>query len=148
MRQKDKKQDSSASLSIYSDYSDDSGYKRKQCKKKIHREKDSIKSCARLMAKLLTTEYKSKIVKFKLDEEPLQRRIYFITFVESLEMLFYQYEETCEVLLYYPKMGGEDIKSFAKNSIRNILRSNIDVHSRTLITGLPADGIKCIEKLQ
>ena len=40
------------------------------------------------MAKLLTTEYKLKIIRFELDEDPLQRRIYFFTFVESLEMTF------------------------------------------------------------
>ena len=36
------------------------------------------------MANLLTKAYKSKIIKFKLDEDLLQRRIYFLTFVESL----------------------------------------------------------------
>ena len=40
------------------------------------------------MEKLLTTAYKSKIVRFKLDEDPLQRQIYFLTFVESLKMTF------------------------------------------------------------
>ena len=44
-----------------------------------------------------------------MDEDPLQRRIYFLTFVESLEMIFSQYTETCEVLLDYPKIGGDDI---------------------------------------
>ena len=69
-----------------------------------------IKLCARLTAKWLTTEYKSKIIKFKLDEYPLQRRIYFLTFVESMEMIFLQNKETCEVLLDYPKIGGENSK--------------------------------------
>ena len=86
--QKHNKEDSSDSkLSDY-DSSDDSGYRRKQLKKKIHREKDPIKLCAQLTAKFLTTAYKSKIIRFKLDEDPLQRRIYFLTFVESLEMIF------------------------------------------------------------
>ena len=44
-----------------------------------------------------------------MDEDPLQRRIYFLTFVESLEMIFSQYAETCEVLLDDPKIGGDDI---------------------------------------
>ena len=59
---------------------------------------------------MLTTSYKSKIIKFKLDEDPLQRQIYFLDFVESLEMIFSQYKETCEVLLDHPKIGGVDIK--------------------------------------
>ena len=69
-----------------------------------------------------------------MDEDLLQRRIYFLTFVESLEMIFSQYRETCEVLLDYPKIGGDDIiEDFAKKAIRNFLHSNIDVHSRILI---------------
>ena len=87
-RQKHKKQDASDSLSSNSDPSDDSDYRRKRRKKKSHRKKYPIKLCARLTEKLLTTAYKSKIIRFKLDEDPLQRRIYFLTFVESLEMIF------------------------------------------------------------
>ena len=53
--------------------------------------------------KLLTTAYKSKIIKFKLDEDPIQRRIYFLAFIDSLDMIFSKYRETCEVFPYYPK---------------------------------------------
>ena len=79
-----------------------------------------------------------------MDEDPLQRRIYFITFIDSLEMIFSQFTETCEVLIDYPRIGGEDIEDFAKKAIRNILHANIDVHSRRLISEFPADKIKCI----
>ena len=47
-------------------------------------------------------------------EDPFQRRISFLTFVESLEMVFSKYTETCEVLLDYPKIGGDDIEYFEK----------------------------------
>ena len=87
-RQKHKKQDASDSSLRNSDSSDDSEYRRKQRKKKSHREKDPIKLCALLTEKLLTTAYKSKIIRFKLDEDPLQRRIYLLLFVESLDMIF------------------------------------------------------------
>ena len=84
-----------------------------------------------------------------MDEDPLQRRIYFLTFVESLEMIFSQYKETCEVLLDYPKIGGNDIiEYYSKKAIRNILHAKIAVHSRRLIAEFPKYGIKCIEKLQ
>ena len=96
----------------------------------------------------MTTAYKSKIIRLKPDEDPIQCRIYFLTFVESLEMIFSQYTETCEVLLDYPKIGGEDIKDFSKKAIRNLLHANIDVHIRRLIAEFPAYGIQCIEKLQ
>ena len=58
------------------------------------------------MAKLLTTAYKLKVLKFRLDEDPLQRRIYFIAFMESLEMIFSQNKKTCEGLLDYPTILG------------------------------------------
>ena len=82
-------------------------------------------------------------------EDPLQRRIYFLTFFESLEIIFSQYRATCEMLLYYPKIGGDDIiEDFEKKTIRNLLHANIDVHSRRLIAEFPRDGIKFIEKSQ
>ena len=77
-----------------------------------------IKLCTHLTAKLMTTAYKSNIARFKMDDDPLQYQIYFLTFVESLEKIFSQYKETCEVLLYYPKVGGENIKPFVKSPIR------------------------------
>ena len=89
---KHKKQDSLDSSSSDSDSSDGSYYRRKRRKKNIHRRKYPIKLCARLKAKLLTTAYKLNIIKFKLDKDPLKRRIYFLTFVESLEMIFSQYK--------------------------------------------------------
>ena len=94
------------------------------------------------------TAYKSNIIRFKMDEDPLQRRIYFLTFVESLEMVFSQYRETCEVVLDYPKIGGDDvIEDYARKAIRNLLHANIDVHRRRLIAEFPKDGIKRIQKL-
>ena len=84
-----------------------------------------------------------------MDEDPLQRRIYFLTFIESLEMIFSQYRETCQVLLDYPKIGGDDvIEDYEKEAIINVSHTNIDVHSKILIAEFPKDGIKCIEKLQ
>ena len=96
----------------------------------------------KINGKLMTTVYKSNIIKFKLDEYPIHRQIYFLTFVESLERIFSQYKDTYKVLLEFRKIGGEDIKYFVKNSIRNLLISNIDVHVRRLIASFPVDGVK------
>ena len=117
-RRKWTKQDLSYSSSSNSDLSNKSDYRRKKRnKKKSDHKKDPIKLCEKLTAKFLTTAYKSKIIKFKLDEDPLQPRIYFLTFIESLEMIFYQYKATCEVLLDYSKIGGEYIKEFLKRPL-------------------------------
>ena len=83
-----------------------------------------------------------------MDEDPLQRRIYFLIFVESLEMIFSQYTETCEVITDYPKIGGDDIEDYAKKAIRNLLYANIDVNRRRFIAEFLMDGINCIEKFQ
>ena len=85
-----KNDSSDPSSSDDSDSSNDSDYRRKRRKNKKHWKKDQIKLCANLMAKFLTTAYKSKITRFKMDEDPLQHRIYFLTFIESLEMIFSQ----------------------------------------------------------
>ena len=75
-RRKHWKDDSSEpSSSDDSDYSDDSYYRCRRRKNKKHREKDLIKKCATLTAIFLTTAYKSKIIRFKMDEDPLQRQI-------------------------------------------------------------------------
>ena len=84
-----------------------------------------------------------------MDEDPLQRRIYFLVFIDSLDMIFSKHRETCEVLIDYPKIERDDvIEDYVKEAIIKILHSNIDVHSRILIPEFPKDGIKCIEKLQ
>ena len=52
------------------------------------------------------------------------------------------------VLVNYPTIAREDIKYHVKKTNINILHSNIDVHSRRLISEFPGDGVKCIPKLQ
>ena len=47
-----------------------------------------------------------------MDEDPLQRWIYFLTFVETLDMIFSQYTKTCEAIIDYPKIGGNDIEDY------------------------------------
>ena len=79
---------SSSDDSDDSDSSEDSHYRRRRRNNKKHRKKDPIRLCATLTAKLLTTAFKSKMIRFKLDEDPLQRRIYFLTFIDSLNMIF------------------------------------------------------------
>ena len=145
-RRKHQKDDSSdPSSSDDSDSSDDSRYRRKRRKDKKHQKKDPIRLCTNLTAKFLKTAYKSKIIRFKIDEDPLQRRIYFLTFINSLDMIFSQYRETCEALLDYPKTGGYDADDYAKQAIRNLLHANSDIHSRRLIAEFPKDGINLLK---
>ena len=57
-------------------------------------------------------------------------------------MIFSQYKENCELLLYHPSIVGDNIKYYVKKEIRNILHKNIDVHSRRLIYEFPGDGVE------
>ena len=84
---------SSSDDSDSSDSSKDSHYRRKQPKDKKQRKEDLIRLCATLTEKLLTTAFKSKIIRFKMDEDPLHRRIYFLTFIDSLDMIFLNIEK-------------------------------------------------------
>ena len=145
-RRKHQNDDSShPSLSEDSESSDDSHYRRKQCKDKKHQKKDPIGLCATFTEKLLTTAYRLKIIRFKMDEDPLQHQINFLTFIDSLDMIFSHYRETCEILLDYPKIGGDDvIKDYAKKAIRNLLHANIDIRSRRLIAEFPKDEINAL----
>ena len=95
------------------------------------------------------TAYKSEIIRFKMDKDPLQCRINSLIFIDSLDMIVLQYRETCQVLLDYSKIEGDDvIGNYAKKAIRNLFHANIYVHSTILIAEFPKDGIKCLEKLQ
>ena len=88
-RKHQKDEPSNPSSSNDSDSFNDSHYRRKQRKDKKHRKKDPIRLCANLTAKFLTTAYKSNIIRFKMYEDPLQRLIYFLTFIDSLDMIFF-----------------------------------------------------------
>ena len=72
--------------------SDESDYKRKICDKNKNnwklKKQEPIKLCAKLAAKFLTTAYKVNTIKLKFYEDPLKHRIYFLTFIYSLEMIF------------------------------------------------------------
>ena len=91
--------------------------------------------------------YKLKIFKFKLYQDPLQRRICFLIFVDSLEMMFLGINKLVNYSFIIQKQEGSILKKL-KTVIRNILNSSIDVHSRRFISDLPGDGVKCIATFQ
>ena len=92
-RKDDSSDPSSSDDSDGYDSSEDSHYRRRRRKDKKHRKKYPIRLCATLTAKLLMIAYKSKIIRFKLDEDPLQRRIYFLNFIDSLDIIFLNIEK-------------------------------------------------------
>ena len=106
-RRKHRKDDSpDPSLSDDSDSSDDSNYRRKQRKKKKHQKKDPIRLCATLTENFLTTAYKQKIIRFKMDEDTLQSRIYFLTFIDSLDIIFHSTDKLVKFFYIIQKQKG------------------------------------------
>ena len=62
-------------------------------------------------------------------------------------MIFSQYRETCEVLLYYPKIGGDDVIDDYEKRLSGTFFM-LKLMYIALIAEFPKYGIKCIEKLQ
>ena len=76
-----------------SDSSDSGYFKQSQRTHKKHQVESSntnpIKKCAKLIDKLLKAAYNYKVENFKLSEDPLQSRVYFLTFINSLKMIYH-----------------------------------------------------------
>ena len=97
--------DSDPSFSDYSlsesyDSSDEEYYKGRQRAKKDKntlwrktRFYDPIKNCVKLTDKLFKSVYKSKVIKFKLGEDPLHCRVYFLLFMNSLKIVLSQFSD-------------------------------------------------------
>ena len=81
-RKHQKDYSSDPSSSDDSDSYDESHYRRKKHNNKKHWNKDPIRLCANLTENFLTTAYKSNIIRFKMYEDPLQRWIYFLIFID------------------------------------------------------------------
>ena len=64
---------------------------------------DPTKECANLTAKLITAAYKSKAITFRLDENPLQRRVYFLSFLKSIKFFYHNlHKHTCFFWTIHP----------------------------------------------
>ena len=49
---------------------------------------DQIKKCAKLTAKLPKSAYKAKFINLKLNKDPLPCRVYFLSFMNFLKIVF------------------------------------------------------------
>ena len=127
-----------------SDSSDDEYYKQRRYEKRDKNKLwskmsfyEPIKNCAKLTAKLLTATYKSKIIRLKLDKEPLQHRVYLLSFMNSLKIVLSKFSEAYMLLMEYPFVGEEEIPDYNKNSTWNLLHAYIDAHSKILTNECP-----------
>ena len=144
---------SSYSSSLYSsDSSDSRYYKRRQrthnkCQSK-RRNKNLIKNCAKLTTKLLKAFHNYKVMRFKLDEDPLQQRVYFLNLIKSLKMVLSQFKQTLMLLMDYPSLRGENFPNYNKQSNLNLLHVYIDARIQRLIYEYPGYGLQAITRLQ
>ena len=114
----------------------------------ITRFDEPIKKCAKLTAKLLTAAYKSKVVKLKLYEDPVKRRVYFLSFMNSLKIVLSNVSEIRMLIMECPSIRGEELPNYSKNSTWNLLHAYIYVHSQRLIDECTGDGVQSISILQ
>ena len=89
-----------------------------------------MKKRAKLIAKLLTAAYKSKVVRFKLDKDPLNFRVYFLSLLNSLKIALSKFSETYMLIADYPFIRGEEIPDYAKKATCNLLHVYIYAHSQ------------------
>ena len=79
-----------------------------------------------------------------MDEDPLQRRIYFLTFIDSLNMIFSQYHEYFRAPQYFPFSVPFSVRLFERE---NIDRENIkDIKTRLRMTQI--DEQKMEQKME
>ena len=94
------------------------------------------------------SEYNSKVTKFELDEDPLQRQVYFLPFTNSLKMVLSQFSENYMLLMNYTFIREEDFPDYAKKATCNLLHTYIDAHSKILIYEYIGDGVQAISRMQ
>ena len=109
---------------------------------------DPIKNCVKLTANLLKADYKSNFGKFKFDEDPLQRRVYFLSFINSHKIVLSQFLETKIMLMDYPFIRGEDFPEYAKKAIWNLFHAYKYAHSQILNYEYQGDGIQALSMFQ
>ena len=72
---------------------------------------EPIKKCANL-----TSTYKTKGVKFKLDNNPLNCSVCFLSFINLLKIVSSSFSETYMLLMEYPSIRREYFPDYAKES--------------------------------
>ena len=65
-----------------------------------------IKHFAKLTTKILTALYKPKVIKFKLDEDPLQSRVYLLSIIDLLIIVLSQFKKAYMFIMDYPYIIG------------------------------------------
>ena len=91
---------------------------------------------------------KIKVIKFKLDKDPLHQRVYFLSLMNPLKIILSQFSEEYMILMEYPSIWGEKVPDYAENSIWNLLQAYIDAHTQKFIDECPGDGVQDISRFQ
>ena len=76
--------------------------KMKRCSKKGFN--DPIKKWANITAKVIRAAYNSNATEFKLDEDPLHRQVYLISFISYLKIILSKFKHNYMLLREYPSI--------------------------------------------
>ena len=77
---------------------------------------EPIKKCMNIISKIPTAAYKSKVIKLKLNEDPLHRRVYFLSFMNSLKIVLSSFSYIYTFLMDYTSIRGKEITYCAKKA--------------------------------
>ena len=66
----------------------------------------TIKKCAKLTVKKITSAYKSKVIKFKLEKDLIQILVYFLSLMNSLKIILSPFSDKYMLLMDYPFTKG------------------------------------------
>ena len=92
-----------------------------------------IKHFTKITSKLFKAAYNSYVTKSKLDEYPLQRRVYLLNFINYPKIILSQFQETYMMLMKYSSIREEDLPDYYSKATWNILHEFMDEHSQRLI---------------
>ena len=85
---------------------------------------------------------------FKLDEDPIQRLVYFLYLMNSFKIDLSQFKKIYMLLIKYPSIRGEAFTDYAKKDTWNLLHTYINAHSQISIDEYPGYGVQAITIFQ
>ena len=116
--------------------------------KNKHRSKnhsnDPIKKCSKITAKLLRSAYKSRFTAFKLDDDPLQCRVYLLSLINSIKTVLSLFKETYMLIMDYPYIRRNYFLDYAKNTTWEMFHAYINAQSKRIIDEYPVDVVQTI----
>ena len=107
------------------------------------------KLVAKILKKLLQDAKLQRLTSFKMNPEPLNRRIEFHEWVQSIKPLLHCYIHLQDILENYPKeIKTKDVSIIGNEVLYVFLRSYVDKSIKNMFDAFPNDGAACLDLLK